>query len=41
VQILTITDLLNGAEIKMPREVVTFKEAQRVKPKGPKQREML
>lgn len=30
-QIMTIADLLNGAEVKMPRTAVTFKQAQRVK----------
>jgi site-specific DNA-methyltransferase (adenine-specific) len=30
IQILTITDLLKGAEIKMPAEVGTFKQAQRI-----------
>jgi site-specific DNA-methyltransferase (adenine-specific) len=30
-QILTISDLLGGAEIKMPRSVGTFKQAERVK----------
>lgn len=32
IQILTIADLLNGAEVKMPPEWGTFKQAQRLKP---------
>ncbi|MBC7871037.1 MAG: restriction endonuclease, partial [Chitinophagaceae bacterium] len=35
IQILTITDLLNGAEIKMPQAYGTFKQASAVKPDGP------
>ena len=30
-QILSIEQLLKGAEVKMPRHTVTFKQAQRVK----------
>jgi len=29
-QILTIADLLNGAEVKMPPAAITFKQAERV-----------
>jgi len=35
IQILTIADLLNGAEIKMPGAFGTFKQAEAVKPDGP------
>ncbi len=41
IQILTITDLLSGAEVKMPRVLVTFKEAPRVKDKAAEQDELL
>lgn len=33
-QILTIADLLNGAEIKMPPATITFKQAQKVNPES-------
>jgi len=33
-QILTIADLLNGAEVKMPPTAMTFKQAEKVKSKG-------
>lgn len=36
-QVLTIADLLTGAEVKMPPASITFKQAQKVKPDGPKQ----
>jgi site-specific DNA-methyltransferase (adenine-specific) len=36
-QILTIADLLNGAEVKMPPTSVTFKQAERVKPNANQQ----
>jgi site-specific DNA-methyltransferase (adenine-specific) len=36
-QILTIADLLNGAEVKMPPTSVTFKQAERVKPSANQQ----
>lgn len=39
-QILTITELLAGAEVRMPRDAATFKEAQRVKPDSPEQRRL-
>lgn len=35
IQILTIEELLHGAEIKMPPQYGTFKEAQRVRTQGP------
>jgi hypothetical protein len=35
IQILTIEELLHGAEIKMPPQYGTFKEAQRVRLQGP------
>ncbi len=35
IQILTIEELLHGAEIKMPPQYGTFKEAQRVRMQGP------
>jgi len=34
IQILTINDLLHGAELKMPPQHGTFKEAQRIQPQG-------
>ncbi|MEO5951075.1 MAG: hypothetical protein ABIQ44_01230 [Chloroflexia bacterium] len=34
IQVLTIADLLRGAEIKMPPAYGTFKEAQKVKAQG-------
>jgi hypothetical protein len=37
IQILTIADLLRGAQIKMPAEVGTFKQAQRIQQSGDKQ----
>jgi site-specific DNA-methyltransferase (adenine-specific) len=36
-QILTIAELLNGAEVKMPPTSVTFKQAERVKPSANQQ----
>ena len=39
-QILTITDLLNGIEPKMPSTRVTFKQAQRAEPNDAKQAEL-
>ncbi|MBM4421994.1 MAG: site-specific DNA-methyltransferase [Chloroflexi bacterium] len=33
-QILTIAELLNGAEVKMPPAAITFKQAEKVKSKG-------
>lgn len=33
-QILTVADLLNGAEVKMPPAAITFKQAEKVKGKG-------
>lgn len=38
IQILTIEELLNGAEIKMPPTGMTFKQAQRVKENEPMQK---
>jgi site-specific DNA-methyltransferase (adenine-specific) len=38
IQILTIADLLNGAEVKMPSASITFKQAQKVKLAAPKQK---
>lgn len=38
IQLLTIEELLNGAEIKMPPTGMTFKQAQRVKDDKPQQR---
>ncbi len=35
IQILTIEELLHGAEVKMPPQYGTFKEAQRVRMHGP------
>jgi DNA modification methylase len=35
IQILTIEELLHGAEVKMPQQYGTFKEAQRVRMQGP------
>jgi site-specific DNA-methyltransferase (adenine-specific) len=35
IQILTIEELLHGAEVKMPPQYGTFKEAQRVRPQEP------
>lgn len=32
IQIMTVSDLLNGAEVKMPRAYGTFKQAERIKP---------
>jgi site-specific DNA-methyltransferase (adenine-specific) len=40
VQILTIADLLRGAEVKMPQYAGTFKQAQRVRGQGATQVEM-
>lgn len=40
IQILTITDLLSGSEVKMPRVLVTFKEAPKVKPEKPRAQEL-
>jgi site-specific DNA-methyltransferase (adenine-specific) len=40
-QLLTIADLLNGAEIKMPPSTITFKQAEKVKAEGAKQKELL
>ena len=35
IQILTIEELLHGAEVKMPPQQGTYKEAQRVQMQGP------
>ena len=40
IQILTIEELLHGAEIKMPPQHGTFKEAQRVRMQGPEQSQL-
>ncbi len=40
IQILTIEDLLHGAEVKMPPQFGTFKQAQRVKPRDAEQPEL-
>ncbi len=40
-QILTIEDLLKGAEVKMPPASVTFKQAEKVKPVAPQQQHLL
>jgi hypothetical protein len=37
VQILSVADLLNGAEVKMPAASVTFKQAQRERGATPSQ----
>jgi site-specific DNA-methyltransferase (adenine-specific) len=37
IQILTIEELLDEADVKMPPTGVTFKQAQRVKDEGPEQ----
>ena len=40
IQILTIEDLLHGAEVKMPQQFGTFKQAQRVQFSGAEQQEL-
>jgi site-specific DNA-methyltransferase (adenine-specific) len=40
-QILTIADLFNGAQVQMPPASVTFKRAEKVQPHDPKQPELL
>ena len=37
IQILTVEELLHGAEIKMPQQYATFKDAQRVQASGDEQ----
>ncbi len=40
-QILTVADLLNGAEVKMPPAAITFKQAERVGSEGKARQEGL
>ena len=40
-QILTIADLLTGAEVKMPPASITFRQAERVKSSEAEQKKLL
>ena len=40
-QIITIADLLNGAEVKMPPGTLTFKQAEKVKSSEAEQKKLL